>query len=95
MPFWLLCLSNPNPNPNPRPDMVDMARVSTQTNRSNLEHAFCVAEQLGVARLLDPEGETRVHTPAQNASTAHYDVLLFVTLFASTPFTRHGRSFSR
>lgn len=53
MPFRLLCLSNPNP----RPDMVDMARVSTQTNRSNLEHAFCVAEQLGVARLLDPEGE--------------------------------------
>lgn len=40
-----------------RPDMVDMTRVSAQTNRSNLEHAFCVAEQLGVARLLDPEGE--------------------------------------
>lgn len=40
-----------------RPDMVDMTRVSTQTNRSNLEQAFAVAEQLGVARLLDPEGE--------------------------------------
>lgn len=40
-----------------RPDMVDMSRVSAQTNRSNLEHAFCVAEQLGVPRLLDPEGE--------------------------------------
>ncbi|GLD57276.1 dystonin isoform X1, partial [Lates japonicus] len=38
-----------------RPDLVDMSRVSAQTNRSNLEHAFCVAEQLGVARLLDPE----------------------------------------
>ncbi|XP_023281865.1 dystonin-like, partial [Seriola lalandi dorsalis] len=38
-----------------RPDLVDMSRVSTQTNRSNLEHAFGVAEQLGVARLLDPE----------------------------------------
>lgn len=37
--------------------MVDMSRVSAQTNRSNLEHAFCVAEQLGVPRLLDPEGE--------------------------------------
>lgn len=41
--------------------MVDMTRVSTQTNRSNLEHAFCVAEQLGVARLLDPEGESCTH----------------------------------
>ena len=41
--------------------MVDMSRVSTQTNRSNLEHAFCVAEQLGVARLLDPEGENHTH----------------------------------
>lgn len=40
-----------------RPDLVDMSRVSAQTNRSNLEQAFCVAEQLGVARLLDPEGE--------------------------------------
>lgn len=41
-----------------RPDMVDMTRVSAQTNRSNLEHAFCAAEQLGVPRLLDPEGES-------------------------------------
>lgn len=41
--------------------MVDMSRVSTQTNRSNLEHAFCAAEQLGVARLLDPEGEIHRH----------------------------------
>lgn len=43
-----------------RPDLVDMSRVSAQTNRSNLEQAFSVAEQLGVARLLDPEG--RIHT---------------------------------
>lgn len=44
-----------------RPDLVDMSRVSTQTNRSNLENAFGVAEQLGVARLLDPEGENLTH----------------------------------
>lgn len=42
--------------------MVDMTRVSAQTNRSNLEHAFSVAEQLGVARLLDPEGEIHRRT---------------------------------
>ena len=40
-----------------------MSRVSTQTNRSNLEQAFYVAEQLGVARLLDPEGEIRTQCP--------------------------------
>uniref|UniRef100_A0A671KQU6 Dystonin n=1 Tax=Sinocyclocheilus anshuiensis TaxID=1608454 RepID=A0A671KQU6_9TELE len=38
-----------------RPDLVDMSKVSTQSSRSNLEQAFGVAEQLGVARLLDPE----------------------------------------
>lgn len=48
-----------------RPDMVDMTRVSTQTNRSNLEQAFAVAEQLGVARLLDPEGEICARTTSQ------------------------------
>lgn len=40
-----------------RPDLIDMSRVSAQTSRSNLEQAFGVAEQLGVARLLDPEGK--------------------------------------
>lgn len=51
IPFWV------SPPLHRRPDMVDMTRVSAQTNRSNLEQAFSVAEQLGVARLLDPEGE--------------------------------------
>lgn len=44
-----------------RPDLIDMSYVSTQPNRSNLENAFYVAEQLGVARLLDPEGEIHSH----------------------------------
>ncbi len=39
-----------------------MSRVSTQSSRSNLEQAFGVAEQLGVARLLDPEGEFQHQT---------------------------------
>lgn len=42
-----------------RPDLVDMSKVSVQSSRSNLEQAFSVAEQLGVARLLDPEGESQ------------------------------------
>lgn len=36
---------------------MDLSRVPSQSSRSNLEQAFGVAEQLGVARLLDPEGE--------------------------------------
>ncbi len=39
-----------------------MSRISTQSSRSNLEQAFGVAEQLGVARLLDPEGEFQRQT---------------------------------
>ncbi|XP_019352463.1 dystonin isoform X11 [Alligator mississippiensis] len=38
-----------------RPDLIDMNAVAVQSNLANLEHAFYVAEKLGVARLLDPE----------------------------------------
>lgn len=42
----------------PRPRLIDMSKVYRQTNLENLEQAFSVAEQeLGVTRLLDPEGE--------------------------------------
>ncbi|XP_067378593.1 dystonin isoform X6 [Channa argus] len=57
-----------------RPDLVDMSRVSTQTNRSNLEHAFCVAEQLGVARLLDPE-DVDVQSPDEKSVITYVSTL--------------------
>ncbi|XP_067862610.1 microtubule-actin cross-linking factor 1 isoform X14 [Heptranchias perlo] len=38
-----------------RPDLIDMEKVSLQSNQENLEQAFAVAEVLGVTRLLDPE----------------------------------------
>ncbi|XP_070696753.1 dystonin [Pempheris klunzingeri] len=57
-----------------RPDMVDMSRVSTQTNRSNLEHAFCAAEQLGVARLLDPE-DVDVQSPDEKSVITYVSTL--------------------
>ncbi|XP_038592998.1 dystonin isoform X7 [Micropterus salmoides] len=57
-----------------RPDMVDMSRVSTQTNRSNLEHAFCLAEQLGVARLLDPE-DVDVQSPDEKSVITYVSTL--------------------
>ena len=40
-----------------RPDRIDMNTVAVQSNLANLEHAFYVAEKIGVIRLLDPEGE--------------------------------------
>jgi len=41
-----------------RPTLIDMSQVYRQTNQENLEQAFSVAErELGVTRLLDPEGE--------------------------------------
>lgn len=39
--------------------LIDMNRVYRQTNLQNLDQAFTVAEKdLGVTRLLDPEGES-------------------------------------
>ncbi|XP_039857732.1 dystonin isoform X7 [Simochromis diagramma] len=57
-----------------RPDLVDMSRVSTQTNRSNLEDAFGVAEQLGVARLLDPE-DVDVQSPDEKSVITYVSTL--------------------
>lgn len=43
-----------------RPRLIDMSKVYRQTNLDNLEQAFSVAErELGVTRLLDPEGENK------------------------------------
>lgn len=40
-----------------RPDLVDMDKVKGRSNRENLEEAFMLAEtELGIPRLLDPEG---------------------------------------
>ena len=79
--------------------MVDMSRVSTQTNRSNLEHAFGLAEQLGVARLLDPEGEP--HSLCYKSRGGEARVLCswlscvaFVTISAFTSLRRRRRSVS-
>lgn len=41
------------------PRLIDMGKVHQQSNLENLEQAFGVAERdLGVTRLLDPEGTT-------------------------------------
>ncbi|XP_030626347.1 dystonin [Chanos chanos] len=57
-----------------RPDLVDMSRVSTQSSRSNLEQAFSVAEQLGVARLLDPE-DVDVQSPDEKSVITYVSTL--------------------
>ncbi|KAL0964650.1 hypothetical protein UPYG_G00327030 [Umbra pygmaea] len=57
-----------------RPDLIDMSRVSVQTSRSNLEQAFGVAEQLGVARLLDPE-DVDVQSPDEKSVITYVSTL--------------------
>ncbi|XP_028324071.1 dystonin isoform X21 [Gouania willdenowi] len=57
-----------------RPDLIDISRVSAQTNRSNLEQAFCVGEQLGVARLLDPE-DVDVQSPDEKSVITYVSTL--------------------
>ncbi|XP_053730813.1 dystonin isoform X3 [Synchiropus splendidus] len=57
-----------------RPDLIDMTLISSQTNRSNLEHAFGVAEQLGVARLLDPE-DVDVQSPDEKSVITYVSTL--------------------
>lgn len=43
-----------------RPNLIDMNKVYRQTNLENLEQAFSIAERdMGVTRLLDPEGKHR------------------------------------
>lgn len=40
-----------------RPELVDLEKVKGRPNRENLEEAFTIAEtELGIPRLLDPEG---------------------------------------
>lgn len=50
-----------------RPTLIDMSKVYRQTNQENLEQAFSVAERdLGVTRLLDPEGKTHPYSLYHN-----------------------------
>lgn len=47
--------------------LIDMNKVYRQTNLENLDQAFSVAERdLGVTRLLDPEGAC--HRPTSPAA---------------------------
>ncbi|KAF4105424.1 hypothetical protein G5714_013086 [Onychostoma macrolepis] len=72
-----------------RPDLVDMSRVSTQSSRSNLEQAFGVAEQLGVARLLDPE-DVDVSSPDEKSVITYVSTLYDV--FPKVPDGMEGIS---
>ncbi|XP_062851947.1 dystonin isoform X3 [Trichomycterus rosablanca] len=72
-----------------RPDLVDMSKVSIQSSRSNLEQAFSVAEQLGVARLLDPE-DVDVSSPDEKSVITYVSTLYDV--FPKVPEGSEGIS---
>lgn len=66
------------------PRLIDMGRVHHQSNLENLEQAFDVAERdLGVTRLLDPEGKTSLSHPhfsgCNNLVQYFYDGYLLLT----------------
>lgn len=53
------CLLPASSVPLPRPDLVDFSKLTKSNANYNLQRAFRTAEQhLGLARLLDPEGES-------------------------------------
>ena len=55
-----------------RPMLIDMSKVYRQTNLENLDQAFSVAERdLGVTRLLDPEGACPSPCPLSPPCSLH------------------------
>lgn len=62
-----------------RPHLVNMERVWRRPNRVNLEEAFLLAErELGIPRLLDPEGDTNSDT---NNTKYLYDLIFNCEVF--------------
>lgn len=56
--------------PLPRPDLVDLSKLTKSNANYNLQRAFRTAEQhLGLARLLDPEGEPHL-VPSESLPTS-------------------------
>lgn len=76
VPFSSVCL---------RPNLIDMSKVYRQTNLENLEQAFSVAErELGVTRLLDPEGKLRSFPEAEQFFTQPVPIWQAITLPVGT-----------
>ncbi|KAM9316059.1 dystonin [Gastrophryne carolinensis] len=65
-----------------RPDLIDLDTVAVQSNNTNLENAFHVAEKLGVPRLLDPE-DVDVSSPDEKSVITYVSSMYDV--FPKTP----------
>ncbi|XP_072266284.1 dystonin [Pyxicephalus adspersus] len=72
-----------------RPDLIDMDTVAVQSNITNLENAFYVAEKLGVTRLLDPE-DVDVSSPDEKSVITYVSSMYDV--FPKTPEGGEGVS---
>ncbi|XP_056421733.1 dystonin isoform X3 [Hyla sarda] len=72
-----------------RPDLIDMDTVAVQSNITNLENAFYVAEKLGVTRLLDPE-DVDVSSPDEKSVITYVSSIYDV--FPKTPEGGEGIS---
>ncbi|XP_031758907.1 dystonin isoform X7 [Xenopus tropicalis] len=72
-----------------RPDLIDLDTVAVQSNITNLENAFYVAEKLGVTRLLDPE-DVDVSSPDEKSVITY--VASMYDAFPKTPDGGEGIS---
>ncbi|XP_018121017.1 dystonin isoform X4 [Xenopus laevis] len=72
-----------------RPDLIDLDTVVAQSNITNLENAFYVAEKLGVTRLLDPE-DVDVSSPDEKSVITY--VASMYDVFPKTPDGGEGIS---
>ncbi|KAM4694316.1 dystonin [Discoglossus pictus] len=72
-----------------RPDLIDLDAVAVQSNITNLENAFYVAENLGVTRLLDPE-DVDVSSPDEKSVITYVSSMYDV--FPKTPEGGEGIS---
>lgn len=62
-----------------RPDLVDLSKARTRSNKQNLEEAFRVAErELGIPRLLDPNGGFQVCTMTHHKTRVGALVFSFI-----------------
>lgn len=66
-----------------RPNLIDMNKVYRQTNLENLEQAFSIAERdMGVTRLLDPEGKQREKIPLDSHSKNFPSFFSFTDIYS-------------
>lgn len=73
-----------------RPDLVDMSLTGTRSSLENLKEAFCIAQQeLGIPRLLEPEGGCNFFKICQLVYFYSSHVQLIIAFFGKLTVKRY------